>query len=81
MIAYLLAHPCVGCNEMDVLVLQFDHVDPQDKITDISTMLRHGLRWETILKEIEKCVVRCANCHVRQTAKQFGNWRLSVMGE
>ena len=75
-IEYLQAHPCVGCSETDILVLQFDHVDPEGKVTEVSTMLRQGLSWATILNEIEKCVVRCANCHVRQTAKQFGNWRL-----
>jgi hypothetical protein len=30
--------------------------------------------WSRVLLEIEKCDVRCANCHRRRTAQQYG-WR------
>jgi hypothetical protein len=30
--------------------------------------------WRRVLVEIEKCDVRCANCHRKRTAQQFG-WR------
>ena len=30
-------------------------------------------RWKTVLEEINKCEVRCANCHRQKTAKDE-NW-------
>jgi hypothetical protein len=77
MIAYLLTHPCVDCGETDILVLQFDHQG--DKIDTIANMVANGLSWEkTILPEIAKCQVVCANDHARRTARQIGWHKLSV---
>lgn len=69
----LLAHPCVDCGETDPVVLEFDH--RSDKSDNIGSMLRHGTSTETMEREIAKCDVRCANCHRRKTAKQFGWWK------
>ena len=35
-------------------------------------MVSSILSWDTIMKEVAKCEVRCANCHRRRTAKQRG---------
>ncbi|MEN3273201.1 MAG: bifunctional UDP-N-acetylglucosamine pyrophosphorylase / glucosamine-phosphate N-acetyltransferase [Actinomycetota bacterium] len=70
--AYYLEHPCVDCGESDPIVLQFDHVRGV-KYKAIADMVRAVSSWAAIAREIEKCEVRCANCHWRRTAKQF-NW-------
>lgn len=71
--AYLRTHPCVDCGENDIAVLEFDHRDGADKRTDIAKMMSlGGLR--SVLSEIAKCDVRCANCHRIRSATQF-NWR------
>lgn len=68
--AYLESHQCVDCGESDVVVLEFDHRDPARKRGDV-TYLAARKPWKTVLAEINKCDVRCANCHRRRTAKQF----------
>lgn len=66
LIEYLRGHPCVDCGEADVRVLQFDHVDPATKTTEVSGLLQWAT-WQRVFTEIEKCVVRCGNCHRRRT--------------
>lgn len=74
---YLLSHPCVDCGEDDMIILDFDHRDPTTKTLDINKMIHNCTRsLESIQHEIAKCDVRCAGCHRRRTAKQFGSWRL-----
>lgn len=68
---YLLSNPCIDCGEDDPIVLEFDHRDDVEKIGVISTMV-WDYGWKNIKKEIDKCDVRCSNCHKRRTAKQFG---------
>lgn len=51
--------------ERDPDVLQFHHRDPKQKLFTIAHALRHGAGLEKLLKEIEKCLVACANCHVK----------------
>jgi hypothetical protein len=76
LIAYLMEHPCIDCGEPDVVCLEFDHVRGK-KRGNISRMLGDH-PWSTIENEIAKCVVRCANCHRRKTARQRGWYRLLV---
>ncbi len=64
---YLKSHPCVDCGESDPIVLEFDH--ERDKVANIAIMLRDILPWKVIKNEINKCSVRCANCHRRKTIK------------
>jgi hypothetical protein len=71
---YLLEHPCVDCGEPDPVVLEFDHV-MGDKRRNIADLIRSGRSWATVYGEIQKCEVRCANCHRRVTAKRLGNRR------
>lgn len=72
---YLKDNPCVDCGESDIVVLEFDHRDRSDKLANISAMVQ-SYSLESVKKEIAKCDVRCANCHKRVTAKQFGWWKL-----
>lgn len=68
---YLIENPCVDCGEMDIIVLQFDHVRGK-KRANISQMVQGGYTWENIMSEIQLCEIVCGNCHLRRTAKQQG---------
>ena len=61
---------CIDCGENNPLVLDFDHVKGK-KIKCISDMVRCSYSIDTIKKEIEKCEVRCANCHRVVTHKRI----------
>jgi hypothetical protein len=63
-------HPCVDCGEKNPCVLQLDHL--VDKYKDVSKMVAGRTTVKTLKKEIEKCVVRCANCHAKKTARDQG---------
>jgi len=72
---------CLDCGTRDVVVLEFDHREPQDKRHDISNLVMRAYSWSSISKEIAKCDVVCANCHRTRTAQQFGWRRLLGMEE
>ena len=77
-IAQILAKAsCVDCGERDPIVLEFDHVRGQKKY-DIAFMTNAGIAIRTLESELAKCVVRCANCHRRRTARLGGYWKGSA---
>lgn len=63
---FLSSNPCVDCGEGDIRCLDFDHIK-NGKVMNISEMRIGGYCLETIKREIEKCEVRCANCHRKIT--------------
>ena len=75
LLEYFTTHPCADCGETDPIVLEFDHL--RDKVFTIGAQLSRR-SWRTILEEIEKCKVVCANCHRRRTAKRRGAVRAAL---
>lgn len=72
---------CIDCGfNLHPAALQFDHIEGE-KTFKISASLSR--KWERILVEIAKCVVRCANCHAIKTVENEeskGRPRLSITG-
>lgn len=75
LIALFSERPCADCGERDPLVLEFDHL--KDKRFEIAKGI-HDRRWKSVLDEIAKCDVVCANCHRRRTALRAGFARAVV---
>jgi hypothetical protein len=69
MIQYLREHPCVDCGETDIEVLEFDHIimvgSKARRVTQCTSI-------SSLIDEIAKCEIRCANCHTRRTRKMLG---------
>jgi len=74
LLKYFEEHPCTDCGESDPVVLEFDHLDPEKKLFDVAQALPYR-NWQSILGEIEKCEVVCANCHRRRTTSRAGSLR------
>lgn len=66
---------CVDCGYDNILALVWDHVRGE-KIKGVASMVTDGSPWNKILEEIDKCELRCHNCHAIVTA-QRGNWWLT----
>jgi len=63
---------CVDCGiDGPPEILDFDHIE-DNKFKSISQLVTESYGKESILKELKKCVCRCANCHRIKTAKDFG---------
>ena len=71
-VEYLLSHPCVGCGNTDIEVLEFDHLDPKSKDQSISRAVGRGYSLKRLSVEIGKCQVLCANCHRKKTNRDIG---------
>lgn len=73
----ILKSQCLDCSEKNPLVLDFDHRG--DKEFNISEKMQGDCSLERIKKEIEKCDIRCANCHRIRTATQLNNWKVAFI--
>lgn len=55
---------CVDCGyAQHPTALDFDHIDRTWPVRRVSRMMVMNRSIEEILTEIDRCVVRCANCH------------------
>jgi 5-methylcytosine-specific restriction endonuclease McrA len=53
---------CLVCGEKDDVCFDLHHLDPLEKEGAVSDLVRqYGP--DRLMKEVEKCVVLCANCH------------------
>ena len=60
--------PCMDCGErFPFYVLDYDHRPDEIKKGEIARMASGSYKWETILAEIAKCDLICANCHRKRT--------------
>ena len=63
-----IASGCIDCGyAAHAEALQFDHTG-DDKKGNVSDLIRSDYSWTTIMTEINKCEIRCANCHAVKTS-------------
>jgi hypothetical protein len=55
--------PCVDCGQQfPPQVMHWHHTDPDTKDAHVGRLARTGSK-TAVLREVEKCVLLCANCH------------------
>lgn len=63
---------CLDCGNNNPVVLDFDHVE-DNKLANVSNMVRNLYAWQKVLDEIAKCEVVCSNCHRIRTHNRRNN--------
>ena len=77
-VANIKAHiRCQKCGEKREYTLDFHHIDPNEKESDIVRMTSNKYRIDKVLDEIAKCIVLCANCH-REFHYLNDNYQISI---
>ena len=63
--------PCTDCGvTFHPVAMQWDHLPGQKKLTEVGEMLRANFSRKTVLTEIAKCELVCANCHAVRTHRR-----------
>ena len=66
----LKEQPCSECgNSFPSIVMDFHHINPATKFKGVSQLATQGSLIR-MLKEIEKCILLCANCHRLRTYEE-----------
>lgn len=53
------------CGEKHIAVLQFHHLNPEEKDFEISLAIGKNWSKQRIIDEMKKCIILCANCHLK----------------
>jgi hypothetical protein len=69
---YLKSRHCEQCSESNPILLEFDHIDPKEKLMTVSKVVGQTLSISRILSEIAKCRILCVKCHRLHTCEQLG---------
>lgn len=72
---YMSDKSCEICGINDPRVLEFDHLDRATKKDNVSDLIHKICSITTILDEISKCRILCANCHRIYTREQRNYYR------
>lgn len=64
-----LGSKCSNCKLKDKDVLTFHHISKDSKYDNLSSLWHR--KWSIIEKEINKCKILCANCHMKLHRKEI----------
>jgi hypothetical protein len=79
LVEYLKGKACVDCQENNPMVLDFDHLPKYEKSFSIGRAITGSTRsWDSILLEIGKCEIVCANCHRIRTSTRSNDRKFQI---
>ena len=58
-----MSSKCQKCGENRGYVLDYHHIDPNQKENTVARMTSNNYTLDKVYTEIEKCICLCANCH------------------
>jgi len=65
---------CKNCGyNKNLAALSFHHIDPKSKSFELDVRNCSNSKWSSILLEVDKCDLLCANCHMEIHHPQFNN--------
>ena len=77
---YKMEKGCSVCGYNEIpQALEFDHIDRSKKKFALNKAWKY--KWPTIMEELEKCVVLCANCHRKKTTEEKDYLQVDVKEE
>lgn len=69
---------CKFCSESSIECLDWHHLDPSTKRDTVSTLLNEYRSMQSVLDEMEKCIVVCSNCHRKIHANKISTEGISA---
>lgn len=70
---------CMECGETSLSTLCFHHRDPAQKSFGLDNRCFASKKWDTLVKEIDKCDLLCHNCHSKHHYSESWEDMLSQM--
>ena len=68
----LLGGKCQACGySKNLAALQFHHLNPNEKQFKLGHRMLSNRSWDAILKEVQKCILLCANCHAEEHNPEY----------
>lgn len=69
---------CAKCGQTRGYVLDFHHIDPNEKNDNIARLTSNNSKLDKVYDEMKKCIVLCANCHREFHYLQQRNEELTI---
>ena len=69
---FIKTKSCIDCGNSDWRVLEFDHI--HNKEYNISAK-KSQITLKSLMKEIDKCDIVCANCHRIRSHNRYGYYK------
>ena len=60
---FKLTLKCSKCSESHIACLDFHHAESSKKESTVANAISGGWSKERVMREVEKCIVLCSNCH------------------
>lgn len=70
---------CEKCGEDNFFKLEFHHIDDNDKEYNFADI--KYLKWSTIEKEINKCMLLCRNCHMELHYSESNHKNIKIVNK